>query len=901
MGHEPPSAGGRESRFLGAVASLALARPKLTLLLALIAMVACAAVSWDMPVSTSRYKLVAADNPFQARLLRFFDRFGYPESLVVVVSGGDDQARRKAVDELSRRYEELPGLKDRVLGRLGATHVAELLLLFRPEALRELRSRFEGEPAELVEGGLPAWVNAVEGQLASQLDGESDAGEVKDADIDQGMRRFAAMLKALSAELAGADGAAEMPTFGESYEIPEGVAVDERGYVVTADGQHHLIALFPHLPGMEGSQVQPVVDEIRAVRDSVHLDGVTADITGLPAFVSDELRLVRRGLLETSGATFAGILILLLAAFRSVRYTLLSLIPLGVGVVLTLAMARGLFGGLNLVTSSFVPVLLALGIDFGVYVLSRYGEQVRAGEPVTVAIRHAITKTGPGLMMGAATTMAAFLMTTTIEFTAYSELGVITAVGLALMLAVTFLLLPGLILLAGRGKQLRSPELTGVRMVPKVVRKGRWAVLGIAGALVAVSTVGWLRLEFNARYFDFLPDHTETAKGLAVIEHDERLSPVQATASAEGVEEARLLATKLRALPSVASVQSATDLLPALDDAGLKALREGVAGMGREPDFDALRNRKRSTKELARAVAKLSDTVDEVAFTLRRSKRPTAGVTEVKDALSALRTRILGLGSDTTTMATTEQTVADLLERAWRTAKAVAERGHYLPSDLPEMFRNRFVSKDGKALAVFVNPAGNVWDAQTAETFATETAGVDPEISGLAVAVHEHIRMIKEGFTRASMYSAGLVLLFLLIGFRRLGDALLAILPVAVGVSWLVGLMGATGMSFNVANVVTLPLITGVGVDAGAHMMHRWRQSADAGGGVASIGEIIRGTGAAVLMASLTTATGFAALMLGEYGGMKTLGLTMTIGIGACMVASLLVLPAVLLVTGKAR
>ena len=101
--------------------------------------------------------------------------------------------------------------------------------------------------------------------------------------------------------------------------------------------------------------------------------------------------------------------------------------------------------------------------------------------------------------------------------------------------------------------------------------------------------------------------------------------------------------------------------------------------------------------------------------------------------------------------------------------------------------------------------------------------------------------------------------------------------------------------------IVALPLLTGVGVDAGAHMMHRWRQSADANGGMADLDEVMRGTGSAVLMASVTTALGFAALMLADYGGMKSLGATMTIGIIGCMIASLLVLPAVLVLLRRAR
>ena len=84
-------------------------------------------------------------------------------------------------------------------------------------------------------------------------------------------------------------------------------------------------------------------------------------------------------------------------------------------------------------------------------------------------------------------------------------------------------------------------------------------------------------------------------------------------------------------------------------------------------------------------------------------------------------------------------------------------------------------------------------------------------------------------------------------------------------------------------------------------MVHRWRQSADANDGVAKLEDIIRGTGAAVLLASITTAVGFSALMLGDYGAMKTLGLSMSVGIGCCLLANVLVLPSILLVLKKAR
>ncbi|HHH28538.1 MAG TPA: hypothetical protein ENK57_09350 [Polyangiaceae bacterium] len=890
----PPSKGSEPS-WLGAIAHWGLRRPKLVVGVALVLLAVCALAMVGMPISTSRYKLVAADNPYQAKMLRFFERYGYPDSLVMVVDGGDDVARRRAVDALTAKLEQLPELEGRVLGQLRPEHVAEIMLVSQPDALQQARKRYDGDVKELIEGGVPAWLGALEQQLAAGLEGSE---EVDQSQADDALRATAKLVRALDAQLAGDDPMLALAGFAHEEDALS-ITVDDAGYVTTTDGEHHLIALFPSLPGMEEAEVGPLVRRIRELRDATLVDGdVEANLTGLPAFVADEVSIVSRGLLETSLATTVGIVLLLLFAFRSKRYAILSLIPLGVGVVLTLAATRGVFGGLNLITSSFVPVLLALGIDFGVYVLARYGENVRDGEDTATAIAGALDKAGPGMLIGGVTTVCAFLMTTVIEFTAYSELGVITAIGLVMMVAVTFILLPPLIFIAGRGEKIESPELSGVKALPKFLRGARWAVLGGALLVTLALAPGWLKLSFNARYFDFLPEDTETSRGLDRIESDPNLSPVQASVGIDGVEEARKVVERLRALETVGTVQSGTDLLPELDKKGLAALRAGFAELS-APSFDALRKRERDLEELRKAVTALVDTVDEVAFAMRRGERDTKAIEELKKALGALRERVNGL-EDVGTLTATEKRVADLLERAWTTAARVAERGGYLPTDLPPLFRNRFVSNDGKGLAIFANPKGNIWDAETAEIFARDVQSVAPEMSGLAVTVHEHMRMIKEGFAKASSLSIAVTLLILFIGFRRVYDVGFALLPVALGVAWMLGVMGYAGIRFDVANIVALPLITGVGVDAGAHMIHRWRQSAEANGGVACIEDIIRGTGAAVLVASLTTATGFATLMLGAYGGMKSLGLTMTLGITGALLGSLLIVPCLLIATKRA-
>lgn len=889
--------------WLSTAAGLCLPRPRLTVAVAVIVLVVLGILALGLPINTSRHLLVDEDDEYQSKLVHFYEKYGFPDSLLVVVKGGDAAARRDLVDRLSARLNKEPLFAGKVLGRIGLEQVAELLLLLQPDVLTELRARVDEEPAAFIEGGVDRWIDALEAQLSEGL--EADEPSVDEDQADGGLRALAALLRAFEAQLAGADPTAELaqliPDDQTDGELAVPMNVDERGYLVSADGETHIVGLFADMPSTESVKVKPIVDRLRAIRDElVEGTGLSVAFTGVPALESDELVSVERGLAVTSVATSAGIVLLLLLAFRSLRYTLLALLPLGVGLVMTMAVVRLTYGSLNLLTSSFVSMLMALGIDFGVYVLSRYGEQVRAGATTRDAIVGAVAKAGPGVSMGAATTIMAFSMTTTTDFTAFAELGAITGIGLTLMLAVTFVLLPPLVVLAGRGKAIQSPEIVGLQHLSPAIRKVRYILpaLALGTAVWCLANVGSLR--FNPRYFDFMPEDMESVQALAVIERDIALTPVQAGVDVGDVEKTRQLAAELRQLEVVGAVLTATDLLPALDEREMASLRAGFANLARQPDFDALWQRERAADESADKVDALVDVLDEVAFAIRQSGRDTAAIAEARTAAIALRERLRTL-KDAQALTRVERRAADLLERAWKTARAVAERGHYVALDLPPIFRHRFVSRDGQSLALYVNPKGDPWDPDTARDFTREVTRLAPQAAGVAVSVHVHMQMIVGGFTRAAMFSAGLVLIILLVGFRKLHDALFAMVPVVLGLSWLLGTMVLIDMPFDVVNIVVPTLIFGIGIDAGAHLMHRWRESANRHGGVARLDEVIRGTGAAVLMASLTTATGFATLMLAENNGMSILGLSMTIGIAASLVGALFVLPALLVLLGKAR
>ena len=135
---------------------------------------------------------------------------------------------------------------------------------------------------------------------------------------------------------------------------------------------------------------------------------------------------------------------------------------------------------------------------------------------------------------------------------------------------------------------------------------------------------------------------------------------------------------------------------------------------------------------------------------------------------------------------------------------------------------------------------------------------------------------MKDSYEQAALYSLAAIALMVLFHFRSPLCVLLSLLPVAIGTTWLLGLMGKTGIAFNPADIMTLPLVIGIGVTNGIHILNRFAEEHTAG-------ILAKSTGKAVLVSGLTAMTGFGSLVLGKRQGIQSLGLVMTLGIAACM------------------
>jgi hypothetical protein len=139
------------------------------------------------------------------------------------------------------------------------------------------------------------------------------------------------------------------------------------------------------------------------------------------------------------------------------------------------------------------------------------------------------------------------------------------------------------------------------------------------------------------------------------------------------------------------------------------------------------------------------------------------------------------------------------------------------------------------------------------------------------------------------MIGATFLIVALLMGlnFRSLRWAGLALIPLVVGILWMLLVMELVGIDLNFYNMIVLPAVLGIGNDAGVHLVHRYREE-----GRRSIRYVLRSTGEHVTMGSLTTMIGFGGLLLSFHPGLRSIGVLAVIGIGATLLAALTFLPA---------
>jgi hypothetical protein len=186
-----------------------------------------------------------------------------------------------------------------------------------------------------------------------------------------------------------------------------------------------------------------------------------------------------------------------------------------------------------------------------------------------------------------------------------------------------------------------------------------------------------------------------------------------------------------------------------------------------------------------------------------------------------------------------------------------------------------------------ITPRHDIWKFANLKTFIRNLRSIDQRITGVPVSVYESAQLMKRTFLAAAIVTLALVSVLLWISGRSLRYVLLALLPLSVGMIWLLSLMGWLGLDFNLANFFAIPILIAVGVDGGVHCLARWQELRN--GCLFSTT-----TPTAVALSFATTMIGFGGLLFAHHRGLASLGWVMVLGSLTGMLSCLLVLPAAL-------
>jgi uncharacterized membrane protein YdfJ with MMPL/SSD domain len=180
--------------------------------------------------------------------------------------------------------------------------------------------------------------------------------------------------------------------------------------------------------------------------------------------------------------------------------------------------------------------------------------------------------------------------------------------------------------------------------------------------------------------------------------------------------------------------------------------------------------------------------------------------------------------------------------------------------------------------------------------FVSQLKQVDPQITGVLMQIYQSGKLIRDAYVKAGLLALMIVFIIVLIDFRNVHDTLLAMLPVVVGFSLTFAIMECIGMQINPANIIVLPLMFGIGVDSGVHVIHRYRQHPedDPPG-------LTQATGKGITITTLTTVIGFACMMLAQHRGIRSLGFVVSLGLMLTLLACWTVMPAWLVLTQRIR
>jgi uncharacterized protein len=648
-------------------------------------------------------------------------------------------------------------------------------------------------------------------------------------------------------------------------------------------------------PAVDYRDLQPARRAIEAAHGAAEaiedplLGTLRVRVAGELAMHNDELHSLQDSMGLVSLVSLVLVVALLALGLRSPWLILAMVATLVVGLLATAGFATLAIGQLNIISVAFAVLFIGLSVDFGIHFALCYHEGLAGAHGTASALDRAAVGVGGALCLSAVTAAIGFFSFLPTAYRGLAELGLIAGVGMFIALVCNLTVLPALLSLLPAPKPMAGksapdgPRPIGLRVGEALARRPRTVLavsLGLGLAAAAVSPFAW----FDDDPLNLRDPASESMAVFLELIDDPNIAPYAATVLADDTAAVDRLVPKLSALPEVAEVDSILSAVPEAQDDKLAVIEDMAIFLTPllvpQPARPATGTPARGTAAgaLAAAAMTLSATTDDA---------------DLARAARRLATALAALVQDPEKLALAEHSLFAWLPRLIDQIGQSLLAQPFGVGDLPDAFRARWLAADGRARIEIV-PAEDLRDQQARRRFVRAVEAVAPQASGAPVIMTEGGEAVIGAFRQAAATAILAITLLLMALLRNVATVLLVLAPLVLAAVLTVAVTVLFALPFNFANVIVLPLLFGLGVAGGLHIVLRARQA-----GPQRV--LMTSTPRAVLFSALTTVGSFGALALSAHRGTASMGLLLTIAIGLTLVCTLVVLPALLHEAGRRR
>lgn len=928
-------------RLLTRFAELHARRPWLMLAVVVLLTIIFVVLSTNLSVTMRWSDLLPSGDRRTEQFNKIIDEFRSATSIVILVQG-EEQRMKEFADRLAPRLltaadtslngdlrrritraeEKLPGLADgsaekkallreiedyrrqmnfKLIQRVDYKQELGFIrrhgfMLIKEKDLKNLKDVFK-------DANLPAFLKNLNDSMEKEYVGDAESISTREKEDNaviflDGIANFVETLDVFvtdrEATPARAAYAADKLLTGEPYFL----SYDEKALILMA---------IPNFSMTETDLLVKGTDAVQAIVDDLlkEYPDLKAGLTGMVPIGHDEMIYSEQSLGYTSLIAAVAILVLLIVAFRMWIAPFFALFNLIIGIIWAIGLTAVVVGQLNIMTQMMAVILLGLGIDFAIHMISGFTEQRALGRTIREALVNTFLQSGKGIITGGLTTAFAFFTMIISSSRGMKEMGIVTGLGLLAILIETFMLLPVMLVLRERRRDKKMKAIAIPKKDLSFASMGRLAeILGkryrftLIGTLIVTALLIWagLNITFDQNYLNVEPEGLTSIVLQDTIVNKFDMSMDYALVLTKSVEQSRKLAKACRDEASVARTEDISIYLPSREQQERRRtyIEEIRAALSRNTIKSKLDRKDIAVirKELERLSMNVME-MQDMAFLggqdkVDRKCQELTGDPQKEgsiDIIMRLARRLNPAGQD------------ELAERLSGFQAAFAtkfkETGLQMCStdpihlrELPASILDRYSNTRRDHFLVTVYPSENIWYSMDfLQRFSADLERISDSATGMPVIFRALISVIGSDGRKALLLTLVMIFILLVLDFRSTGSALLAMIPLAAGLCWMVGLMFLSGQQFTVMNVMGLPMILGIGIDDGVHIVHRWKHE-----GKRKLDIIFASTGKAILLTSLTTMLAFGSLIFSIWRGFGHLGAALFVGVGACFLTTILFL-----------